>query len=215
MSTVQSNENNLPGQTPVDLTNLGQSQKETKPSILPPALLAAKALNKKNSVGSIEITLPVMNCAVVCSAFSNIDETVIKTISGSMSSYNDANFQLLYKHAEFKNNEVNSYEEFKQKLTEADFRTILYGIMKASIKNLEEQRFPCKNKNCPNPDENKIFSFTPAMSNVRINFQQENYVSPSGDHTKDLFVAENDIMTINYKFDSIESKINLFNKKQN
>lgn len=214
MSTVDTN---VGGHEPaaVDLSNLVQGKKESKPSILPPALLAAKALNKKNSVGAIEITLPVMNVPVICNAFANIDETIIKTISGSMTSYNDANFKLLYDHAKFQEGTITSFEDFKQKMTEADFRTLLYGIMKASIKNLEEQRFPCKNKNCPNPDENKIFNFTPAMSNLRIKFQQENYVSPSGDHTKDLFVAENDIMTVNYKFDSIESKIEIFNSKSN
>lgn len=200
---------------PLDLTKIGQRD-EKKYSILPPALLAAKAMNKKNSLGTQEVTLPVFNKVVKCNPFSNVDESTIKSMTGSISSYNDANFTLLYNHAEFPEDAgVNSYQDFLLKLVEADFRTILYGIMQASLKNLEEQRFVCKNQKCPNPDENKIFNFTPTMSSIKIHFQKENYISPSGDHTKDLFVAESDMMTVNYKFSSIASRVELFKKHSN
>lgn len=199
----------------VDMTNIGVRD-EKKVSILPPALLAAKALNKKNAIGTIEVTLPVMNVKVKCNAFSGIDDITIKTMSGSISSYTDANFKLLYRHLEFEDSaNINTYEEFKRKLTEADFRTALYGVMLASFKTLEENRFTCKNNNCTNPDENKLFSFAPVMKDIKISFPRESYNSPSGDHTMDLFVAENGAMKINYRFDSIAHKIKIFQSRSN
>ena len=206
------NSNNQPA---VDMSNIAQKE-EKKVNILPPAILAAKFLNKKNTIGQIEVDLPVLNKKVKCNPISGINETIIKTISGSITSYNDANFRLLYSHLEFEPEcNINSYEEFLLKFNEADFRTALYGVMKASFKQLEENSFECKNKDCPNPNDNKIFNFTPLMKDIKITFPREAFVSPSNDHTKDLFVAENGQLTINYKFDSMATKIKLFKPKSN
>ncbi len=199
----------------LDLTNVGVRD-EKRVSILPPALLAAKALNKRNNIGVQEVHLPVLNIKVHCSAIANIDEVMIKTISGSMTAYNDANFRLFYKHTEFPAEaNINSYEDFLRVLTEADFRTLLFGIMRASFKSLEESRFVCRNEKCPNPDESKVFNYTPTMSSININFPQAPYVSPSQDHTKDLFIADSDIMKINYRFSTIEHKVEIFRTKSN
>lgn len=199
----------------VDLTKIG-AREEKNVSILPPAILAAKALNKKNKIGVQEVHLPVLNVKVFCSAIANIDEVMIKTISGSMSAYNDANFRLFYKHTEFPPEaNINSYEDFIRVLTEADFRTMLFGIMAASFKSLEESRFVCRNEKCPNPDANKVFNYTPTMQSLRINFPQAPYISPSKDHTKDLFIADSDIMKINYRFSTIEHKVDAFKTKSN
>lgn len=197
-----------------DLTKLGTKQENTT-SILPPALRAAKALNKKNAIGSFEVTLPVMNVKVICRPFSNIDDLTVKTLSGSMSAYTDTNFNLLYRHAEFPVDMEMSFEKFKVYLTEADFRTILFGIMKASFKKLEESQFRCKNEKCPNPDTNKYFTAAPEMDKVQIIFNNPPFVSPSNDHTKDIFIAEADGLTINYKFDTISYKIDAFKSKSN
>ena len=206
---------NVPGnQEVLDLTNVGVRENKSA-SILPPALLAAKALNKRNKIGVQEVHLPVLNIKVHCSAIANIDEIMIKTISGSMSAYNDANFRLFYKHTEFPaESNVNSYEDFL-KITEADFRTLLFGIMMASFKSLEESRFVCRNEKCPNPDESKVFNYTPTMNLIHIHFPQAPYMSPSQDHTKDLFIAETDIMTINYRFSTIQHKVDIFKTKSN
>ena len=206
---------NVPGnQEVLDLTNVGVRENKSA-SILPPALLAAKALNKRNKIGVQEVHLPVLNVKVHCSAIANIDEIMIKTISGSMSAYNDANFRLFYKHTEFPaESNVNSYEDFL-KITEADFRTLLFGIMMASFKSLEESRFVCRNEKCPNPDESKVFNYTPTMNLIHIHFPQAPYMSPSQDHTKDLFIAETDIMTINYRFSTIQHKVDIFKTKSN
>lgn len=206
---------NVPGnQEVLDLTNVGVRENKSA-SILPPALLAAKALNKRNKIGVQEVHLPVLNVKVHCSAIANIDEIMIKTISGSMSAYNDANFRLFYKHTEFPaESNVNSYEDFL-KITEADFRTLLFGIMMASFKSLEESRFVCRNEKCPNPDESKVFNYTPTMNSIHIHFPQAPYISPSQDHTKDLFIAETDIMTINYRFSTIQHKVDIFKTKSN
>ena len=201
-------------ETPHDLTSLGKKEERTV-SILPPALRAAKALNKKNSLGNQEVTLPVMNKVIICKAFSNIDDISAKTISGSMSAYNDANMNLLYNNIIFQDGHEMSREEFLIKCTEADFRTALYGVMRASFKQLEESRFQCKNKTCPNPDEDKIWSQAINMVDVHIKFPQAPFVSPNNDHTKDLFIAETDILTINYRFDSLKYKLDLFNSKSN
>lgn len=209
MSTI------VPGnQEVLDLTNVGVRENKSA-SILPPALLAAKALNKRNKIGVQEVHLPVLNVKVHCSAIANIDEIMIKTISGSMSAYNDANFRLFYKHIEFPAEaNINSYEDFL-KITEADFRTLLFGIMMASFKSLEESRFVCRNEKCPNPDESKVFNYTPTMNSINIQFPQAPYMSPSQDHTKDLFIAETDIMTINYRFSTIQHKVDIFKTKSN
>ena len=209
MSTI------VPGnQEVLDLTNVGVRENKSA-SILPPALLAAKALNKRNKIGVQEVHLPVLNVKVHCSAIANIDEIMIKTISGSMSAYNDANFRLFYKHIEFPAEaNINSYEDFL-KITEADFRTLLFGIMMASFKSLEESRFVCRNEKCPNPDESKVFNYAPAMNSIYIQFPQAPYMSPSQDHTKDLFIAETDIMTINYRFSTIQHKVDIFKTKSN
>ena len=209
MSTI------VPGnQEVLDLTNVGVRENKSA-SILPPALLAAKALNKRNKIGVQEVHLPVLNVKVHCSAIANIDEIMIKTISGSMSAYNDANFRLFYKHIEFPAEaNINSYEDFL-KITEADFRTLLFGIMMASFKSLEESRFVCRNEKCPNPDESKVFNYTPTMNSIYIQFPQAPYMSPSQDHTKDLFIAETDIMTINYRFSTIQHKVDIFKTKSN
>ena len=206
---------NVPGnQEVLDLTNVGVRENKSA-SILPPALLAAKALNKRNKIGVQEVHLPVLNVKVHCSAIANIDEIMIKTISGSMSAYNDANFRLFYKHIEFPAEaNINSYEDFL-KITEADFRTLLFGIMMASFKSLEESRFVCRNEKCPNPDESKVFNYTPTMNSINIQFPQAPYMSPSQDHTKDLFIAETDIMTINYRFSTIQHKVDIFKTKSN
>ena len=206
---------NVPGnQEVLDLTNVGVRENKSA-SILPPALLAAKALNKRNKIGVQEVHLPVLNVKVHCSAIANIDEIMIKTISGSMSAYNDANFRLFYKHTEFPAEaNINSYEDFL-KITEADFRTLLFGIMMASFKSLEESRFVCRNEKCPNPDESKVFNYTPTMNSINIQFPQAPYMSPSQDHTKDLFIAETDIMTINYRFSTIQHKVDIFKTKSN
>lgn len=196
-----------------DLTNLG-TKTENSFSILPPALRAAKALNKKNAIGTFEVTLPVLNTKVICKPFSNIDDLTVKTISGSMSAYTDANFKLLYKHAEFSDIEM-SFEKFKYTLTEADFRTLLYGIMRASFKKLEENAFRCKHKTCPNPDEGKMFTINPEMDKIEIVFSRAPFVSPSNDHTKDLFIAEANGFKINYKFDNIEYKIDKLSQMSN
>ena len=202
-------------QLPVDLTNIGHKE-EKKQSILPPALLAAKALNKKNNLGTIEVHLPVLNVTVKTVAFSGINDTIVKTISGSISSYNDANFRLLYNHIIFPEEcNITTYEDFKSKLTEADFRAALFGVMNASFKTLEENKFVCRNEKCPNPDENKVFPFAPKMNQIKIDFPREAYVSPSGDHTLDLFIAETDILKINYKFDAIDTKIKMFQSRTN
>ena len=209
MSTI------VPGnQEVLDLTNVGVRENKSA-SILPPALLAAKALNKRNKIGVQEVHLPVLNVKVHCSAIANIGEIMIKTISGSMSAYNDANFRLFYKHIEFPAEaNINSYEDFL-KITEADFRTLLFGIMMASFKSLEESRFVCRNEKCPNPDESKVFNYTPTMNSINIQFPQAPYMSPSQDHTKDLFIAETDIMTINYRFSTIQHKVDIFKTKSN
>ncbi len=209
MSTI------VPGnQEVLDLTKVG-IRDEKSASILPPALLAAKALNKRNRIGIQEVHLPILNVKVQCSAIANIDEIMIKTISGSMTAYNDANFRLFYKHTEFPAEaNINSYEDFLR-ITEADFRTLLFGIMLASFKSLEESRFVCRNEKCSNPDESKVFNYTPNMSSLQILFPQAPYMSPSQDHTKDLFIAETDIMTINYKFSTIQHKVDIFRTKSN
>ena len=73
MSTI------VPGnQEVLDLTNVGVRENKSA-SILPPALLAAKALNKRNKIGVQEVHLPVLNVKVHCSAIANIDEIMIKT----------------------------------------------------------------------------------------------------------------------------------------
>lgn len=204
-----------PNDESFDMTKIG-SKEEKKVSILPPALLAAKALNKKNAIGIQEVQLPILNITVQCSAIANIDEIMIKTISGSMSAYNDANFRLFYKHTEFPvEANINSYEDFISTLTEADFRTILFGIMMASFKTLEENRFVCRNEKCPNPDESRIFTYTPMMNAIKIVFPQAPYVSPSHDHTKDLFIADSGIMKINYRFSTVKHKIDIFRTKSN
>ena len=209
MSTIE-NKNEV-----LDLTKVGISE-EKKVSILPPALLAAKALNKRNVIGIQEVHLPVMNTVIKCYPISNIDDIMIKTISGSISAYNEANLKLFYNHCEFKPEAgAQTFELFISKLTEADFRTMLYGIMTASFKSLDENRFICKNEKCPNPDENKVFDFTPSMKNINISFPQAPFVSPSNDHTKDLFIAETDIMKINYRFCTLEDKIERFKQKSN
>lgn len=203
-----------PNQDILDLTSL--LKKEETINILPPALLAAKALNKKNTIGTIEVELPVINVKVKCNALSNIDDLTIKTISGSMSAYNDLNIRLLYNHLIFPENcPIQSYEIFLYYCTEADFRAGLYGVMMATFKNLDESRFKCKNKNCPNPDTDKIFNYAPKMSDIRINYKKAPYASPNGDHTKDIFIATSEIMTVNYKFENLLSKIKLFESKSN
>lgn len=201
--------------TPVvayDMTGLGKKEEKVN-SILPPALRAAKALNKKNTIGIKEVTLPVMNVKVKCKAFSNIDDLTAKTISGSMTAYNDANMRLLFNHLEFPF-EI-TLDRFLYSCTEADFRTALYGVMCSSFKKLEENTFQCKNKNCPNPHEHNIWTEQIDMMNINIIIPQAPFISPNNDHTKDLFVAQSGILTINYKFDSLQYKMDLFNSKSN
>lgn len=209
-------ENNIPSEKEVlDLTKVTKKDEQTI-NILPPALLAAKALNKKNSIGTIEVHLPILNVKVKCLAMSNVDDLTIKTISGSMSAYSDLNFKLLYKHLEFpENHSIVDYESFLYYCTEADFRAALYGVMMATFKTLEESKFQCKNKTCPNPDETKVFNASVKISEIQIEFKKEPYVSINGDHTKDIFIAQNEILTINYKFDNIKNKINYFSIKSN
>lgn len=203
-----------PNEGLLDLTKM--VKKEDSVNILPPALLAAKALNKKNTIGEIEAELPVMNVKVKCRALSNVDDLAVKTISGSMSAYNDLNMRLLYDHLIFPEGYfVQTYEQFILYCTEADFRSGLYGVMQATFKTLDESRFKCKNAKCPNPNEDKIFTVSPKMGDIRINYKQAPYNSPSGDHTRDIFIATTDILTINYKFENIASKIQLFNVKSN
>lgn len=200
----------------LDLTSLVKTGKPDTINILPPALLAAKAMNKKHSIGTIEVELPVLNKKILCNPLTSVDDLTIKTISGSLSAYNDVNFQLLYKSLKFPEDMgIDSYETFIRKFTEADFRASLFGVLNSSFKALEETKFKCKNENCPNPDKNKLFDFAPKMSNIKINYPKPHYISPSGDHTNDIFIATNDILTIHYKFDSIEDKLNLFRTKSN
>jgi hypothetical protein len=211
MSTI---ENQVP-RTEVDLTKLIKKE-ESKVNILPPALLAAKALNKKNTIGMIEVELPIMNVKVKCNAMSGVDDLTIKTISGSVSAYTDLNFSLIYKHLEFpEGHPVKSFEQFKLYCTEADFRTALFGIMLATFITLEESKFVCKNAKCPNPDPDKIYSLAIKMKDIKIEYQKEHYVSPNSNHTMDIFIAESDKININYKFECIEDKINYFSVKSN
>lgn len=199
----------------VDLTKL-VSKKEDKVNILPAAILAAKAMNKKNSIGIIEVELPILNIKVKCFAMSGVDDLTIKTITGSVSAYTDLNFQLLYKHLEFpKDHPIKDYETFKVYFTEADFRMALYGVMLATFLTLEESKFVCRNEKCTNPDPERVYSYAIKMKDVKVKYQKDHYVSPNGDHTLDIFIAENDIININYKFENIDSKINLFNTKTN
>ena len=199
----------------LDLSKLN-NKTEKAMSILPPALLAAKLMNRRNSLGSIEVHLPVGNYKVMCKSISSIDNSTIKTISGSMHSYTKELMQLFFDACTFPEEAgIYTINDFISKLCEADFKTITYGIIIASFKNLDTTSQICKNPKCSNPDESKIFTFVPVAKNLKISFPKAPFVSPSGDFTKDLFVYDDEVLTIKYKFDIIGQRYSELSKYTN
>lgn len=199
----------------MDLTKLN-ARNEKVTNILPPALLAAKLLNKRNSLGNKEVHLPVANYKVLCKSIPSIDNVEIKTISGSMHAYNAALLKLFYESCVFPPEAgINSIDDFVSKLAEADFKTINYGIIQASFKNLETTSQICKNEKCTNPDESKIFTFQPLASDLEIHFSTAPFESPNKDFTKDLFIYDDEILTIKYKFDIIGQRYQELKKYSN
>lgn len=203
-------------QTPVmDLTNLG-NRSEKVMNILPPALLAAKLLNKRNSLGSVEVHLPVANYKVLCKPIASVDNAEIKTISGSMHIYNNALLKLFFDACVFPPEAgIETVDDFVSKICEADFKTINYGIIKSSFKTLETTSQICQNPKCTNPDESKIFTFQPMAADLEISFPKPPFQSPNHDFTKDLFVYDDDILTIRYKFDIIGQRYQELKKYSN
>lgn len=205
----------VPSAQIMDLTQLG-NRTEKVASILPPALLAAKLLNRRNSLGSVEVHLPVANYKVLCKPVSSVESAEVKTISGSMHVYNSSLLKLFFESCQFPPEAgINTLDDFISKLCEADFKTINYGIIKASFKFLETSSQVCQNEKCPNPDESKIFSFQPLAGDLQINFPQAPFQSPNKDFTKDLFVHDDEILTIKYKFDIIGQRYQELKKYSN
>jgi hypothetical protein len=208
------NENNVQAEElPVmDLTSLN---KEKKTSILPNALRAANFFNDKNSIGAVETQLPVSGIKIVCNPISSIDEITAKTIMGSIQMYMEHNLKLFYGSIIFpEDSYIKTFEEFLT-LTEADFKAIVYGVMKASYKTLNQTTFICQNKKCSNPDKDKTFQFTPQINEIVIDYPKGFFESPNNDFRKDSFIATLNNIKIIYKFDSILDRINLFKNKSN
>lgn len=197
----------------MDLTNLVKSEKEV--NMLPQELIAANLFNKKNTIGSIETQLPVSNMIVTCNPMGSLDEITVKTITGSIQMYVDANIEVFFSCMRFPEDSwVKNLNDFKQ-LPEADYMAAVYGVMKASFKTLNNSSFRCKNENCTNPDENNVFKFTPTMNMIQIEYPQGIFDSPNKDFRKDTFVSELGNITITYKFDSIGERIDIFKNKSN
>lgn len=198
----------------VDMTNINNT--ENKLNILPSAILAANMFNTTNKLGSIEVELPIMNKKVVVNPISSMTELEAKTISGSVHIYMEKNLRMFYDYSEFPAElGINSFETFLEKMTDTDFKLLSYGLLRSSFKTLQESTFMCSNENCTNPDPERLFKFTIQTQNINVNFPREPFVSPSNDHTKDLFIDELGNLKINYKFDCLRDKFSILSSKTN
>lgn len=198
----------------VDMTNINNT--ENKLNILPSAILAANMFNTTNKLGSIEVELPIMNKKVVVNPISSMTELEAKTISGSVHIYMEKNLRMFYNYSEFPAElGINSFETFLEKMTDTDFKLLSYGLLRSSFKTLQESTFMCSNENCTNPDPERLFKFTIQTQNINVNFPREPFVSPSNDHTKDLFIDELGNLKINYKFDCLRDKFSILSSKTN
>ena len=198
----------------VDMTNINNT--ENKLNILPSAILAANMFNTTNKLGSIEVELPIMNKKVVVNPISSMTELEAKTISGSVHIYMEKNLRMFYNYSEFPAElGINSFETFLEKMTDTDFKLLSYGLLRSSFKTLQESTFMCSNENCTDPDPERLFKFTIQTQNINVNFPREPFVSPSNDHTKDLFIDELGNLKINYKFDCLRDKFSILSSKTN
>lgn len=206
---MENNENGT-----LDLTTLVK-QGEQGVSILPPELLAASLFNTKNKLNSIEVQLPVLNEKIICNNIESLDEVTVKTISGSLQMYIDENIELFWNSITFPETSwVKTIEDFKQ-LSEADYNTAVYGVMRASFKTLNQSTFICGNQKCSNTDPERKFKFTPTMNMINIDYPQGIFKSPNNDFRRDTFISEIGNLTITYKFDCIGDKLELFRNKSN
>lgn len=198
----------------IDMTNI--TKEKGTLNILPSSILAANLFNGSNKLGSIEVDLPILNSKAITNPISSVSELEAKTISGSMHVYMEKNLRLFYNFTEFDSAlGIDSFEEFCRRLTDTDFQTIVFGSLKSSFKTLQESSFVCTNAKCNNTDPAKVFKFTIETKNIVANFPKAPFVSPSNDHTRDLFIDELNGIKINYKFDSIGDKLKILSTKSN
>ena len=99
--------------------------------------------------------------------------------------------------------------------TRADFITILYGIVITTFEKLAEQRYICSNKNCTNPNEDKIYSAQVQTKDLSLIHHDVEYVSHAGDYLKDLLTYNNDYLSLSYKFSTMGELLELLESKSN
>lgn len=191
---------------------INTEKKQTK-SILSPALRAANALNKMKDIGKKFIELPISKDKLTVGAISSLNELEARTIVGNVRTYNTTNMKLFYNACDFGDN-PRTYEEFLN-YTRADFITILYGIVITTFEKLAEQRYICSNKNCTNPNEDKIYSAQVQTKDLSLIHHDVEYVSHAGDYLKDLLTYNNDYLSLSYKFSTMGELLELLESKSN
>ena len=201
---------------PVNI-NLESEKTKTK-NLLPAAMKAANLMNKKLSIGSIEVETLLTKRKFNITKLSVLDDATIKSLNGGLSMYTDALLKTFYKCVEVADDKPFTYDDFLD-LPEADFTIILYAIFRASFTTLVggKRTFICTNENCPSPTEdkdgNKTFTHDFTCKDLDIKFPNEAYTG--SDPKTHVFKYNREFVDFEFQFPKIGELLELLKKKSN